>query len=697
MDWVLTLGVLGALLMIGLGLWLLVRLRHQHLQHARLRATLASSPDFVFELDAEGRFCDLHSRSFDVLYRPRADYLGTTPEQVLPSEAAAVISALIDEPGAQGSVSCDQISLPLNGHWRWFEVSACWRSEPKPARWLLWVRDITEQKEALADHQISAIALQTQDAVLITDSERRIIRVNAAFTDITGYREDEVIGRNPSVLSSGAHDEHFYQQLWSDIEQEGYWSGEICNRRKDGELFTEQAVIKAVRNGSGKVTHYIASFSDITERKAVEARMQKLAYQDPLTLLANRRLLIERLDNVRLQSQRSRQYAALLFIDLDHFKQLNDAFGHALGDELLVQVARRMKACSRTSDSLARTGGDEFVVLVGGLPTDPRQAETAVQAYGNKLLAALRRPYNLQGQAYLLSASIGATLFRGDEQPLDTLLMSADLAMYASKQAGRDQLCFFEPDMQARLQRRSQLELDLRQALAGNQFQLHFQPRTNLHGRVLGYEALLRWHHPRLGVLKPEHFLSLAESSGLIIDIGRWALRQVCEQSLMLADETALPISINVSIRQWLAADFVDQVAAILALAGADPSLLEFELTEALIGRDLDRSRERIAQLSDMGVRFVLDDFGTGCLSLPLLHALPLDRLKIDVSLVEGLEARSNAYTIIKSIIAMARPLGLQVLAEGVETPEQVEILAALGCDQCQGDCFGEPTLLSQN
>lgn len=696
MDWVLTLGALGAFLLIGLGLWLFVWLRHQHRQNAQLRAVLASSPDFVFELDAQGRFCDLHSRSSDVLYRPRAAYLGSSPEAVLPNEAAAVIRALIRESKGAGLWSSDQISLPVNGHWRWFEVSACWLSEPRPGRWLLWMRDITEQKEALVDHQISAIALQTQDAVLITDRERRIIRVNEAFTNITGYSEDEVIGRNPSLLSSGVHDEAFYQQLWGDIEQEGYWSGELCNRRKSGELFTERVVIKAVRDGSGKVTHYIASFSDITERKAAEARMHKLAYQDPLTLLANRRLLIERVDNVRLQARRSRQYAALLFVDLDHFKQLNDALGHALGDELLVQVARRMKACSRTSDCLARTGGDEFVVLVGGLPNDLRQAESAVQAYGNKLLAALRRPYNLQGQAYLLSASIGATLFRGDEQPVDSLLMSADLAMYASKQAGRDQLCFFEPDMQARLQRRSQLELDLRQALADDQFELHYQPRTNLHGRVLGYEALLRWRHPRLGLLTPEHFLSLAESSGLIIDIGRWALRQVCEQSLVCADEAALPISINVSIRQWLAADFVDQVDAILALTGADPSLLELELTETLIGRDLDRSRERMAQLSELGVRFVLDDFGTGCLSLPLLHALPLDRLKIDVSLVEGLEARSAAYTIIKSIIAMARPLGLQVLAEGVETPEQLQILAALGCDQCQGHCFGEPALLTQ-
>ncbi|PTY36856.1 hypothetical protein BGP77_06105 [Saccharospirillum sp. MSK14-1] len=662
-----------------------------------LRATLAAAPDFVFELDAEGRFCELHSRSYDVLYRPREAYLGSTPEAVLPTEAASVIRALIVQPGGTADAVSDQVSLPVNGYWRWFEVTACWRSEPQPGRWLLWMRDITDQKEALADHQISAIALQTQDAVLITDRERRIIRVNAAFTEITGYREDEVIGRNPSLLSSGIHDESFYQQLWRDIEQEGYWSGELCNRRKNGGLFTERAVIKAVRDGANMVTHYIASFSDITERKAAEAQMQKLAYQDPLTLLANRRLLIERLDNVRQQSRRTRQYAALLYIDLDHFKQLNDAFGHSLGDELLVQVARRMKACSRTSDSLARTGGDEFVVLVGGLPGDLGQAESAVQAYGNKLLAALRRPYDLQGQAYILSASIGATVFRGDEQPVDTLMMSADLAMYASKQAGRDQLCFFEPDMQARLQRRSQLELDLRQALAADQFELHYQARTNLHGRILGYEALLRWRHPRLGLLRPEHFLSLAESSGLIIDIGRWALRQVCEQSRIFADEAALPISINVSVRQWLAADFVDQVDAIIALTGADPTVLELEVTEALIGRDLDRSRECMAQLSELGLRFVLDDFGTGCLSLPLLHALPLDRLKIDVSLVEGLEARSSAYTIIKSIIAMARPLGLQVLAEGVETPEQVQILAALGCDQCQGYCFGEPALLAQH
>ncbi|WP_162824625.1 putative bifunctional diguanylate cyclase/phosphodiesterase [Saccharospirillum mangrovi] len=671
--------------------------RRQRRRIARLRATLASSPDFVFELDGDGRFCDVHSPVPEVLYRPRAAYLGATPETVLPEDAALVVRRLLEsEPGWESQRS-DQLSLPVDGHWRWFEVTASFSAHPRPGRWLLWMHDITDQKEALADHQISALALQTQDAVLITDRDQRILRVNAAFTDITGYREDEVIGRKPSLLSSGIHDADFYRQLWQTIERDGYWSGEICNRRKNGELFTERTVIKAVRDGNRRVTHYIASFSDITERKAVEARMQKLAYQDPLTLLANRRLLIERLDGVRAQSRRTGQFAALLFVDLDHFKQLNDAFGHALGDELLIQVARRMKACSRTSDSLARTGGDEFVVLVGGLSSDQATAERAVQAYGDKLLAALRRPYNLQGQAYLLSASIGATLFRGDERSVDTLLVSADLAMYASKQSGRDQLCFFEPDMQARLQRRNQLELDLREALENDQFELHYQPRTNLHGRILGYEALLRWRHPRLGVLQPEHFLGMAEANGLIIDIGRWALRQVCEQSQRLAGETALPISLNISTRQWLTADFVAQVDAILALTGADPALLEFEVTEALISRDLDRSRERMAQLSEMGVRFVLDDFGTGCLSLPLLHALPLDRLKIDASLIEGLTARSSAYTLVKSIIAMARPLGLQVLAEGVESPEQVQILSALGCDQCQGYCFGPPRLLSQN
>ena len=687
MSWTLGILLLGWAAMAVVGLFMARHLRRLSRLNRSLRATLATTPDLIFELDEAGRFCELHTQAPLQLHASPEAFVGATPEEVLPAEAAAVIRGLLDGRALDDA----QISLLIDGHWRWFEVAASFRGEPEPGRWLLWVHDITDQKEALADHQVSAIALQTQDAVLITDREKRILRVNAAFTDITGYGEDEVIGRTPSILSSGVHDAAFYEELWATIGRDGYWAGEICNRRKSGQLFTERAVIKAVRDGNDQVTHYIASFSDITERKAAEKQMQKLAYQDPLTLLSNRRLLIDRLESVRQQSRRSGQYAALLFVDLDHFKQLNDAFGHALGDELLVQVARRMKACSRTTDSLARTGGDEFVVLVGGLSTDQAQAERAVQAYGDKLLAALRRPYDLQGQAYLLSASIGATLFRGDDRSVDTLLVSADLAMYASKQAGRDQLCFFEPDMQARLQKRSQLDTELRQALSNNELELHYQPRTNLHGRVLGYEALLRWHHPRLGMLRPEHFLGLAESNGMIIEIGRWVLRQACEQTGRPGGDTALPVAVNMGARHWLAADFVDQVKAILDLTGADPALLEFEVTEALIGRDLERSRERMIRLSELGIRFVLDDFGTGCLSLPLLHALPLDRLKIDQSLVEGLQARSSAYTIIKSIIAMARPLGLQVLAEGVETAEQVQILGALGCDQCQGLRFGAP------
>ncbi len=555
-------------------------------------------------------------------------------------------------------------------------------------------RDITERKHAETELQIAASAFESHEGMLVTDENGAILRVNQAFTDITGYAEEEVLGRTPALLHSGRHDADFFRQMWDNIHRLGMWEGEIWNRRKTGGIYPEHLTITALRDTNGRVTNYVGIFSDITHHKEAEEQIRSLAFYDPLTNLPNRRLLMDRLRQALASSARSGRKGALLFIDLDNFKTLNDTLGHDVGDVLLQHVATRLVACVREGDTVARLGGDEFVVMLEDMSEQAIGAAAQTEAIGEKILASLNESYPLGTHAYHSTPSIGVTLFSGHEQSVDELLKQADIAMYQSKKAGRNTMRFFDPQMQASIAFRASLEADLRVALAERQFRLHYQPQVNHHGGVIGAEALIRWQHPVRGMVSPAEFIPLAEESGLILPIGHWVLETACaclKRWERLPYARNLQLAVNVSARQFHQGDFVDQVLQILQDSAINPDLLKLELTESLVLGDIEDTIRKMQALRKAGVRFSMDDFGTGYSSLSSIKKLPLDQLKIDQSFVRDITADVEDDVIVQTIIAMANNLGLEAIAEGVETEEQRRFLEKHGCPAFQGYLFSKP------
>ena len=545
-----------------------------------------------------------------------------------------------------------------------------------------------------ADLRIAAIAFDAQEGMFITDANNVILRINQAFTDITGYATDETIGKTPGFLSSGRHDGKFYAAMHESIALTRSWRGEIWNRRKNGDIHPEWLTITAVTDSAGALTHYVSTLTDISQRKAAEEQIQNLAFYDPLTQLPNRRLLLDRLQQALASSARSDRTGALLFIDLDNFKLLNDTLGHDKGDLLLQQVARRLTQCVREGDSVARLGGDEFLLVLEELSGNATEAATQVKAIGEKILDALNRPYNLDGHDYHNTPSIGVTLFSDHLCSVDELMKHADLAMYEAKKAGRNTLRFFDPRMQATITARAALEKDLREGLLQQQFLLYYQPQVNAAGHITGTEALLRWQHPQRGVVSPAVFIPLAEETHLILPIGQWVMEMACLQLVEWAkspDTAHLSIAVNVSALQFRQADFADQVLAVLQRSGANPLKLKIELTESLLLDNVEDIIAKMTVLKTRGIGFSLDDFGTGYSSLSYLKRLPLDQLKIDQTFVRDLLTDPNDAAIARTIVALAQSLGLSVIAEGVETTAQRDCLALQGCLAYQGYLFGRP------
>ncbi|GGW66135.1 hypothetical protein GCM10008111_22600 [Alishewanella tabrizica] len=661
-----------------------------------LEATLAAVPDILFDIDLTGRFHNVYFHSQSKLYLPPERFLGLSAHQVLPEHVAQVTMTAIEQAHRRSGCSdAHQYALTIGSEQEtsWFQVIASQKPNTKGiARFVLAVRDITLLKNAQAAEQINALAFHTREAIIITDAEQRIIRANPAFSDITGYSEYEVIGKMPSMLYSNLHDSAFYQHLWQVLAHDDVWSGEIYDKRKSGEVYPIQVVINALRDNNGVVTHYIASFNDISKAKADQKRIHELAFYDPLTHLPNRRFLIEKINETQIECARSKEYVGLFFIDLDHFKRLNDSFGHSYGDELLQQLAARLKLSISITDTLARPGGDEFILLTKLKTTEQHGAAADAEVIGNKLLDDIRQPFVLKGHPYFITASIGIALFNDNSKAIDELMSSADLAMYHSKERGRDQLYFFEQQMQHKLRQRQQLERELKTALLEQQFILHYQVKVDAKGKVAGYEALIRWQHPEQGLLSPNVFIPLAESSGLIIDIGLWVLKTACLQIKKLTQEgLSIPIAVNVSELQLGQQDFVDVVKQVITATGIKPTLLELELTESMLHHDLARTRQTLISLSTLGVTFSLDDFGTGYSSLSYLKNLPISVLKIDRSFVKEFLNETTDHAIVSTIIGMAESLKLAVVAEGVENEEQFQALNAMGCSLFQGYLFGKP------
>jgi diguanylate cyclase (GGDEF)-like protein/PAS domain S-box-containing protein len=545
--------------------------------------------------------------------------------------------------------------------------------------------------------------------MVISDPNGIILRVNAAFTRLTGYSATEAVGRTPALLKSGRQDHLFYQRMWDALKEKGGWQGEIWNKRKNGQIYAEMLCIKAIVTPDRGITHYVANFSDITEDKEAEAEIHRLAYYDALTTLPNRRLLQDRIGQAIAAAARSKRYGATFFIDLDHFKILNDTHGHAIGDLLLVEVARRLRAGVREGDTVARLGGDEFVMLMEDLSENLNEAAALTQQLADKLCELIDRPFDLGGIEYHCKLSIGVVLFDGQETG-ETLFQHADLALYQAKNAGRNTLRFFNPAMQTAMDLRSALETELRQAIKLGQLRLYYQPQVDAGRRVIGVEALLRWQHPERGLVPPNDFIPLAEETGLILPIGLWVLETACAQinawaaqepdcaatcqsacTQICARTHALQIAVNVSARQFCQPDFAAQIQRVLEASGANPARLKLELTESLMQENVDDTIAKMQMIKRLGVKFSMDDFGTGYSSLSYLAQLPLDQIKIDQSFVRNLPGHRNDETIAIAIITMGHGLAMHVIAEGVETEAQCDFLEARGCHAYQGYLFSKP------
>ncbi len=659
-----------------------------------LQVMFDTSGEGLWKVDQSGRIVEVNDAYCRIVGYARDEIVGAHVSKFeaieqTPEAVAAHIQRVVE----QGYNRFETKHRHHDGHLIDIEVVASFIEGTKSL--IVFLRDVTERKKTEAQLRIAAVTFETQEAILITDPDANILRINRAFEDLSGYSAEEMIGQNPRILQSGRHDAAFYQAMWADLLSTGKWSGEIWDRRKNGEIYPKIMTITAVYGGNHQVTHYVSVSSDISQRKQSEQEIHQLAFYDPLTKLPNRRLLLDRLQQAIAGSVRSGRYGALLFLDMDYFKTINDTQGHIMGDRLLIEVARRLQTCVREGDSVARLGGDEFVVVLEELSHQPDEAATQTELIAEKIRNELDQPYTLENYECHTTPSIGISLFRGHLENMEDLLKHADVAMYQAKAAGRNAIRFFDTQMQKVLDIRIALEADLRQALARQQFRLYYQIQVDSLRRPLGAEVLLRWEHPERGLVSPIQFIPLAEETGLIVPIGLWVLQTACAQLKAWQHDALtrdLTLAVNVSAKQLLhQADFAAQVQRVLLESGAKPSLLKLELTESIVVENVEDATAKMREIKMLGVSFSMDDFGTGYSSLQYLKRLPLDQIKIDRSFVLDITSDSNDAAIVQTIIAMTEALGLNVIAEGVETEAQRDFLDKHNCHAFQGYLFSKP------
>lgn len=663
---------------------------------SRLRAITSALPDLMFVMDEDGRYLEVVASNPDLLYAADGQVVGKTVTELFEQEQAEAFLGFIRRALGSQTGSSLIYQLDTQGGRRTFESLARAMEVPFAHRRavVILTRDITQRVKNETELRIAAVAFETVQGMLVTDEHNRILRVNQAFTDITGYTPEEVIGHTPAIFSSGQHGPEFYRQMWQSITQRGHWQGEIYNKRKSGHLYPQWLSISAVRDGEGRISHYVASISDITQRKKDAEQINHLAFYDALTGLPNRRLLAERIGQVQAAGHRGGTLGALIFIDLDNFKDINDLWGLPVGDQLLQQAAQRLNKAVRETDTVARLGGDEFVVLLGELSSEPGQAATRLEHLAHKLLSVLEQPYVHESHILRGSASMGLVTLADHSLSADELLQQAELAMYEAKSAGKGKIRFFDPEMQEAVAERLRLEEDIIRGMEAREFCVYFQPQVDHDKGIIGAEALVRWRHPQRGVLAPGAFIRVADEAGLMNRIDSIVLQRACEQ---IASWSRLPafadftVSINVSAAQLYQPGFIDDVLEVIKLTGADPARIKLELTESMLLNDMPKAIERMRILKCHGIRFAIDDFGTGYSSLHYLQQLPLDQLKIDQSFVRVLPEDENSLSIIQAITAMARSLKLEVIAEGVENQAQRALLHANGCSLYQGYLFSRP------
>jgi diguanylate cyclase (GGDEF)-like protein/PAS domain S-box-containing protein len=550
--------------------------------------------------------------------------------------------------------------------------------------WALLQRNQSHRKLEL-DAEVFRIS---REAVMITDASTNILSVNEAFTEITGYTREEAIGVTPRLLKSGQQDDLFYSKMWAEINQQGRWQGEIWNRRKNGEIYPQWLGITAAKNERGEVSEYIAIFMDIGDYKQAQDRIEKLAFYDPLTGLANRTLLRDRVQQALFLAQRNHHMAGLIYLDLDNFKVVNDSLGHQIGDELLVQVARLLVACVRDTDTVSRLGGDEFVVLL----SDVGNPENVVEV-SQKILKSMAKPFKINDHLITVTCSIGACAYPMDGEDFDVLLQRADTAMYQAKADGRNNWKLFTDEMNQQVQERLKLQTDMHLALKNAEFYVEYQPQFDLNsGKIIGAEALVRWHHPQVGLISPAEFIPIAEECGLILEIGKFVMQQACWQTRKWLDQGhLLNIAVNVSYVQFLRSNLLQLVTETLQQSGLPPAHLELELTESILVADPENVLVVVNQLREMGVFLSIDDFGTGYSSLSYLKRFAVHKLKIDQSFVRDILEDKEDAIIVSAIINLAKSLKIDCIAEGVESEEQANLLLKMGCFQIQGYWLGRP------
>jgi diguanylate cyclase (GGDEF)-like protein/PAS domain S-box-containing protein len=670
------------------------------------RTIIQASFDGFWIVDASGRILDVNDSVCKMLGYEREELLGLSIGDIEVDESPEETAAHISEMMATGHVQFEARHRSKDGTIINVAVNVLHVAD-LGERLFVFIRDVTKSKQAELQLRIAATVFEAQEGMVVTDDGGVILRINQAFTDITGFAADEVLGHTPGVLKSGRHDAGFYRAMWKSLNQHSAWKGEIWNRRKNGEVYPEWLSITAVKDDCGAVTNYVGTFTDITLRKTAEDEIRHLAFYDPLTQLPNRRLMLDRLRHALTGSARHRRHGALMLIDLDNFKTLNDSLGHDVGDQLLVEVASRLEASIREGDTAARLGGDEFLVILVDLGGEQAAAMQA-EGVARKILKNLSRPYRLQvasagtertERSHHCTSSIGVTLFRDQSVSVDELMKRADTAMYKAKGAGRNSVRLFDPEMQAVVEARANLESDLRAAISDGQLQLYFQAQVDSAGRLIGVESLVRWQHPERGLVLPADFIPMAEETGLILPLGFWVLETACAQLAAWSERTDtqhLTMAVNISARQASRPDFVRQVLSVLAHTHARPERLKLELTETLLFENSEDIIAKMLELKSKGVGFSLDDFGTGYSSLSYLNRLPLDQLKIDQSFVREVLNETNDAAIAETIVALGMTLGLSVVAEGVETAAQRDFLISKGCHLFQGYFFCRPMPLTE-